>query len=196
MLSVSILWGHSRRNDGGRGLGGGVHECWCWNKHPYCSMQDIIRKVHFCRKNESLVRTLTLSFLQYSSKRWNWMFIYLYVKSGAVPLSACILTRGVRENSKVNLGTDSDETRSLVLKQVSPLYVLLIRRIVDFVFMFDQRSEAVLFKARTFYSPQPDRVFEFPLGAWLSLFVFSCGLALSLIPILTELTWLKRHLLA
>ena len=116
------------------------------------------------------------------------MFIYLYVRNGAVPLSACILTRGVSENSKVNFGTDSDETRSLVLKQVPPLYVLLMRRIVNFVFMFDLRSEAVLFKARTFYTPQADRVFEFPLGALLSLFVFPCGLALSLIPILTELT--------
>jgi hypothetical protein len=116
------------------------------------------------------------------------MFIYLYVKNGAVPLSACILTHGVRENSKVNLGTDSDETRSLLLKQVPPLYVLLIHRIVDFVFMLDLRSEAVLFKARTFYTPQADRVFEFPLGAWLSLLEFPCGPALSLIPILTELT--------
>jgi len=116
------------------------------------------------------------------------MFIYLYIKIGAVPLSACILTRGLRENSKVNLGTDSDKTRSLVLKQVPALYVLLIRRILDFVFMFGPRSEAVLFKTRTFYTPQADRVFEFPLGAWLSLFVFPCGLALSLIPILTELT--------
>ena len=54
--------------------------------------------------------------------------------------------------------------------------------------MFDPRSEAVLFKARTFYTPQADCVFEFPLGAWLSLFVFPCGPALSLMPILTELT--------
>lgn len=88
----------------------------------------------------------------------------------------------------MNLGTDSDETRSVVLKQVPPLYVLLIRRILDFVFMFDSRSEAVLFKARTFYTLQADRVFEFPFGAWISLFVFPCGVALSLISILTELT--------
>jgi hypothetical protein len=107
-----------------------------------------------------------------------------------------MLTRGVRENSKVNLGTDSDETRSSVLKQVPPLYALLIRRILDFVFMFDPKSEAVLLKVRTFYTPQADRVFEFPLGAWLSLFVFPYGLALGIIPILTELTCLKRHLLA
>jgi len=116
------------------------------------------------------------------------MLIYCYVRTGAVPLSACILTHGVCENSKVNLGTDSDETRSLVLKQVPALYVLLIRRILDFVFMFDPRSEAVLFNARTFHIPQADRVFEFPLGEWLSLFVFPCDLAFLLIPILTELT--------
>jgi hypothetical protein len=53
--------------------------------------------------------------------------------------------------------------------------------------MFDPRSEAVLFQARSFYTSQAARVSEFLLGAWLSLFVFPCGLALSQLPILTEL---------
>jgi len=65
------------------------------------------------------------------------------------------------------------------------MYQLRGKNLADSFAMYGRGREN--FRPPT-YIPQAGRVFEFLLGVWLSLFVFPCDLALSLIPILTELT--------